>query len=183
MSDRSQNRTIAPDKDCIARGAKFACRIESAWDGHSGKVYDEHGDVCWRYGARKSDLGWRWGNPFNKRDFVVASPQTNEEIVFRRISFLPPRLMINDARGESGTVCMVSVLRNKYRINVTARQSWTFRMPLFKVVFWGGTDESPEFWVREVTKMAWNILIKPGIEVQPLLAALCFIHVERFNYS
>jgi hypothetical protein len=56
-------------------------------------------------------------------------------------------------------------------------------MPLFKVWFWGETDESPEFWVREVTKMAWDILIRPGIENQPLMAVLSFIHVERWNYS
>ncbi len=78
---------------------------------------------------------------------------------------------------------MVSILRNRYAIRMTGRQPWTYIMPLFRVAFCGGTDESPEFWVIEVTKMAWDILIRPGIENQPLLAVLSFIHVERFNYS
>ena len=79
---------------------------------------------------------------------------------------------------------MVSILRNKYTINVTGKQPWTFKMPMFKVGFWGGTDESPEFWVREgPSTMEWSILIRPGIEDQPLVAALSFIHVERWNYS
>jgi prepilin-type N-terminal cleavage/methylation domain-containing protein len=176
-------KTLAPDQDCLARGAKFICSIDRRTGGHSGAAYDEHGDIRWRYGVRKNDLGRSWGNPFNKKDFVVADPQTGEEIVLRRASFFPPRFTIMDAQGVRGTVRMVSILRNEYAIHVTGRQPWTFRMPLFNYTFWGGTDESPEFWVIERTKMDWHFLIKPGIEDQPLVAALSFIHVERWNYS
>jgi prepilin-type N-terminal cleavage/methylation domain-containing protein len=178
-----RNGTIAPDEDCIARGAKFSCHIDRGVGGHGGVVYDEHGDVRWRYGVRRNDAGRTWGNPFNKKDFVVADPQTGKEIVLRRASFLPPRFTIIDAQGVRGTVAMVSILRNKYTIKVTARQPRTFRMPLFSILFWGGAGDSPEFWVRKRTKMDGHILIRPGIEEQPLVAALSFIHVERFNYS
>ncbi len=178
-----RNMATAPDEGCVAHGAKFGCRIDRGTDGHSGAVYNEHGDVRWRYGVRRNDLGRSWGNPFNKKDLVVADPQTGEEIVLRRVSFFPSRFTITDAEGVRGTVRMVSILRNKYAINVTGRQPWTFRMPLFRVLFWGETEESPEFWVREVTKMDWDIHIRTGIEDQPLVAALSFIHVERFNYS
>ena len=79
---------------------------------------------------------------------------------------------------------MMSILRIKYTISVKGRQPWTFRMPLFTNRFWGGTDESPEFWVVvRPSQMEWNILIKPGIEDQPLVAALSFIHSERWNHS
>jgi hypothetical protein len=176
------NRTIAPDGDCIARGAKFRCLIDRRLYGHSGAVYDEHGDVRWRYGVRESYLGRSWGNPLDKMDFIVTDPQTGEEIVLRRVSFFPSRFTITDTQGERGTVCMVSILRNKYAINITGRRPWTFKMPLFRVGFWGETDESSEFWVRMVTQMAWDILIKPGIDDQPLVAALSFIHIERWSY-
>lgn len=179
-----RNRTIAPDEDCIVRGAKFASHIDRDASGHSGVLYDEHGNVRWRYDVRKTGLGRSWGNPFNKKDFVVADPQTGEEIVIRRATFLPSRFTIIDAQGARGTVCMVSLLRNKYAITLTGRQPWTFRMPLFTVGFWGETGELPEFWVEEVTKMAWEILIRAEIEDQALVAAaLSFIHVERWNYG
>ena len=177
------NRAIAPDQDCVVRGAKFRCRIDRGAGGHTGAVYDEHGDLRWRYGVRKNDRGRSWKNPLNKKDFVVADPQTGEEIFLRRASFFPSSFTVNDARGLRGTVRVVSVLRNMYAIKLTSGRPWTYRMPLFTVWFWGETDESPEFWVREVTKMAWDILIRPGIENQPLMAVLSFIHVERWNYS
>ncbi|MCX7424327.1 MAG: hypothetical protein NTW96_01615 [Planctomycetia bacterium] len=184
MTSKNRHRTMVPDRDCIACGTKFVCHIDRGADGHSGVVRDEHGGIRWRYGVRKDDLGRSWANPFNKKDFVVVNAEMGEEIVVRRVSFFPPRFTIVDSQGVRGTVCMTSILRNKYTINVSEGQRWTFRMPLFKVGFWGGTDESPEFWVIEgPSKMQWSILIKPGIEDQPLVAALSFIHVERWNYS
>jgi hypothetical protein len=129
-------------------------------------------------------LGRSWKNPFNKKDFVVTNAYTNEEIVVRRASFLPPRFTILDAQGERGIVCMASMLRNRYTIHIKERQPWTFRMPLYSISFWGGTVESAEFWViLGPSKMEWNILIKPGIDDQPLVATLSFIHVEYWNYA
>jgi len=182
--NRSRNRMVGPDEDCIARGAKFTCQIDRQGDGHNGVVRDKDGEIRWRYGVRMNDLGRSWANPFNKKDFVVADSKTGEEIVIRRRSFFPPRFAIMDARGVRGTVCMVSILRNRYTINVQGRRPWRFRMPLFTVYFWGETGESSEFWVIVgPSKMDWSILIKCGIEDQPLVAALSFIHNEWWNYS
>jgi len=175
---------ISPNEACIAGGAKFTCQINRRDSHHAGVVRDEHGEVRWRYCLRKNDLGRGWKNPFKTKDFVVANPRTGEELIFRRGSFFPSRFTILDARDEIGVVCLTSLLRNKYTINVKGRQPWTFRMPLFTVRFWGGTDQSPEFWVIVgPSKMEWNILIKPALEDQPLVASLSFIHHQWWNYS
>ena len=101
--DRSRTRTIAPDEDCFARGAKFSCHIDHRRaHQHSGVVYGECGDVRWLYGVRKNRLGRNWQNPFDKKEFVVASPQTGEEIVIRRVSFFPSRFTIIDAQVQEG---------------------------------------------------------------------------------
>jgi hypothetical protein len=181
---RSRKGMIGPDEDACDRGAKYSCQIARRGDGHSGVVFDEHGDVRWRYGVRKNKSGRSWGNPFNKKDFVVTNPQTREEVILRRVSFASSRFRIIDAQGERGAVRKASILRNKYTIEVSGRRPWTFKMPLFTIRFWGETDESSEFWVMlGSSKMEWNILVKPGVDDQPLVAALSFIHVEWWNYG
>jgi hypothetical protein len=57
-------------------------------------------------------------------------------------------------------------------------------MPLFTIRFYGFSSAGPEIWVRVGrSKMEWNILIKAGVEEQPLVAALAFIHTEWWNYG
>jgi hypothetical protein len=181
---KSQRLTLGPDEDCVARGAKYSCQIARRGSSHSGVVLDEQGEIRWRYGVRKTPSGRRSWKPFTKKDFVVTDAQTQQEIIFRRLSRFPPRFQILDAQGERGIVRMTSILRNKYTISLKDRQPWTFRMPLFTIKFWGGAGNSPEFWVMiGPSKMEWNILIKPGIDDQPLAAALSFIHVQWWNYS
>jgi ABC-type antimicrobial peptide transport system permease subunit len=93
-------------------------------------------------------------------------------------------LGIAAGRGARGSLRVASVLRNRYTIQVDGKPLWTFRTPLFTVRFWGGTDEAAEFWVvLSPSKMDWSLLVKPGVEHQPLLASLSFIHSEWWNYS
>jgi hypothetical protein len=173
-----------PDENCITHGEKFVCQITRGADGHSGVLLDEHGTALWRYGMRKNPSGPSPGNPLHKPDFVVTDATVGKEIVIRRTSFFRSSFSISEDRVERGIVRMVSLFRNKYTIHVEGKPRWTFRMPLFSFRFWGATNEAAEFWaIVGPSKMEWNILLKPGLEPQPLLASLSFIHTEWWNYS
>lgn len=83
-----------------------------------------------------------------------------------------------------GRVKMCSVFRNKYAIDIDPVNSWTFRMPLFTIRFFGDSRSGPEIWVAVgPSKMEWRVLIKRDTSEWPLLAALAFIHVEAWNYG
>jgi hypothetical protein len=83
-----------------------------------------------------------------------------------------------------GRVKMCSVFRNKYAIDIDPVNSWTFRMPLFTIRFFGDSRAGPEIWVAVgPSKMEWRVLIKRDTREWPLLAALAFIHVEAWNYG
>jgi hypothetical protein len=174
----------APDEDCVSRGTKFLCRIDRGSDGQSGAVRNEKDIVRWRYGIRKRASGGVPGNPFNKPDFVVGEPDTKDELIIRRASFIPPVFNIIQASKVIGGIRMRSIFRNKYSISIDGVNSWTFRMPLFTVRFYRESSAGTEIWVIVgPSEMEWNILIKAGVEEWPLVAALAFIHNERWNYG
>jgi hypothetical protein len=174
----------APDKDSLARGTKFLSQIERQSDGYSGVVLDEQGSARWRYGVRRITSGRGPGNPFNKPDFVIKEPDAKDEVIIRRTSFVPPVFNITDAGRGIGRIKMCSIFRNKYGIEIDGVNSWTFRMPLFTVRFYGDSSSGPEMWVSlGRSKMEWIILIKVGVNERPLLAALAFIHCEWWNYG
>jgi hypothetical protein len=153
-------------------------------DGHSGAVLDEHEVIRWRYRIRKSSSVRRLGNPFNKPDFVIADSDGRDEVVIRRASLIPPVFNIIEAGRIIGRVRMCSPFRNKYAIDIDRVNSWTFRMPLFTIRFFGDSSTGPEIWVVVgPSKMEWSVLIKSDAREWPLLAALAFIHVEVWNYG
>jgi hypothetical protein len=180
----NRTRAVAPDEECIAQGHKFLCQIDRGMDGHSGAVMDEHGVIRWRYGIRKNASPRRLGNPFNKPDFVIANPDGRDEVVIRRASFIPPVFNIIEAGRVIGRVRMRSLFRNKYAIDIDRVNSWTFRMPLFTIRFFGDSSAGVEIWVAVgPSKKEWSVLIKRDAREWPLLAALAFIHVESWNYG
>jgi len=180
---RDRVRAVVPTKECVAGGTKFCCQIDRAADGHSGAVRDEQGRIRWRYGMRKSSGRGR-GNPFNKPDFVVAEPDSTNEVVIRRASFIPSVFNIIKTGRVVGRIKMLSIFRNKYAVDIDGVDSWTFRMPLFTIRFFGDSREGVGIWVAVwPSMMQWNILIKAGVEEWPLLAALAFIHTEWWNYG
>ena len=55
-------------------------------------------------------------------------------------------------------------------------------MPLFTNAFFGQATSETEIWAMVGPQRQWNILLKPKVEAWPL-AALAFIHDERFFYG
>ena len=184
---RLRSTITAPDEECIAHGAKYYCQIDRGWRGRSGRISDEQEVVRWRYGVRRHPSGRGWANPFNKADFVVEGADGQMETVIRRASFVPPVFHIMDRDRVIGRIRMISPLRNKYTIDINGVNSWTFRMPLFTILFHGDSNNSSnktEIWVAVgPSEMEWSILIRPGINDRHLISALAFIHNERWHYA
>jgi hypothetical protein len=180
---RPGSKTLAPDEECIALGAKHYFEIDRGRHGLTGKISDERGTVLSRYAPRTcSSRGW--ANPFKKPDFVVKDAESQAELLIRRASFIPPVFHIIVGDKVIGRVCMISPLRNKYLIDIGGVNRWTFRMPLFTARFYGDSGARTDVWVAVgPSEMAWSVLIRPGINDKRLVAALAFTHNERWNYA
>jgi len=180
---RAKSGVFIPDDECIAKGTKLLCQIERGPIRRHGEVRDEQGNLRWRYAPRANPSGRSVGNPLNKPDFVVAEPDGNDGTIIRRVSFIPSTFDIVEAGGVIGTIRMLSMFRNAYSISV-GPNTWTFRMPLFRVLFFGESVAGFEIWVQVgPSEREWSILIKPGLAQRSLVAALAFIHNERYYYS
>jgi hypothetical protein len=172
-----------PDDACIADGTKLISQVHRG-GGHDGEVRDEQGNLRWRYATRPNHSGLWLGNPLRKPDFVLAEANAKEETIIRRVSFIPSTSDIVEKGGVIGTIRMLSIFRNQYSISIGGVNSWSFRMPLFTVLFFGKSAAGFEIWVRVgPSEREWNILIKPGIAQRCIVAALAFIHNERYFYS
>lgn len=168
----------------MAHGAKYYCQIDRGCRGRSGRISDEQGVVRWLYGVRSHPSGRGWANPFNKLDFVVEDADGQVKLVIRRAAFVPPVFQMMDRDNVIGRIRMISPLRNKYIIDIDRVNSWTFHMPLFTVRFRGDSDTGRDVWVAVgSSEMEWSILIRPGINDRQLVAALAFIHNERWHYG
>jgi hypothetical protein len=175
---------MPPDEFCIEHGAKFVCTFDLDGRRNSGKIFDEHGEICWQYDSRRNPEGRSCRNPLNKPDFVFTNTDGYAEIVIRRVSFVPSVFQILDGNNAIGQIAMRSILGIKYQILLDGHAPSTFRLPLFTVRFWGDTDSGPSIWVEiGPSEMEWNMLLKPGTMDRELVASLAFIHSQRFNYS
>jgi hypothetical protein len=178
------NSISPPDESCIAHGDKFTCVIDRDRLNRTGTIFDENGRPCWHYGPRTNPEGRSWGNPLNKPDFVFTNTEQNAELTIRRRSFVPSVFHILDGTQETGQIELQSVVGIKYRILLGDHASFTFRLPLFTVSFWGDTDGAPNIWIMVgPSKMQWNILLKPGTNNRELVVSLAFIHNQWWNYS
>jgi hypothetical protein len=125
----SCNRTkvVTPDKECLAQGAKYICQIERGDKDRNGVVRDEQGVIRWRYGTRENWPPGRWvENPFRKLDFVIsAEGEPKDELVIRRISFVPSMFKIMEAGNTVGRIRMCSFLRIQYAIEIQGAESRT----------------------------------------------------------
>jgi hypothetical protein len=177
------HRYTAPDRDCIEHGTKLLSRIHRGAYSRDGEVRDEQGTVRWRYGRTNSFKGGL-GNPLKKPDFILSEPDEKNQTIIRRVSFVPSVFQILEAIEPIGTVRMLSILRNQYSISIDGVDTWTFRMPLYTIFFFGESRTRCEIWVRVgPSEKEWNILIKAGVTRRALIAALAFIHNERYFYG
>jgi hypothetical protein len=178
-------RYPTPDEELVKQGQQVFFAIDRKSPQHSaGDILNGEGTRLWRYRRSGNRPPLSAGNPFGKPDFVVSDASDREVCVIRRQSFLPSRFLILESERPVGSISLGSILRNRYRIAIHGAKTWTFRLTLFTVFFWGDADGDPSIWVRVgPSKMEWSVLLKPGVVATPLTFALAFIHNEWWNYS
>ncbi len=185
MPDQKMPRYPAPDEECVRQGQQVFFAIDRKSPKHTaGDMLDGEGQRLWRYQRSGTPASAFARNPFGKLDFVVSDASGKDVCVIRQESFLPSRFSILETERKVGTISPCSILRNRYRIDIKGAKTWTFRLTLFSVSFWGDADGDPGVWVRVgPSKMEWSVLLKPGSVATPLVFALAFIHNEWWNYS
>jgi hypothetical protein len=70
---------------------------------------------------------------------------------------------------------------NKYRLDFMGQSKWTFKMPLFTVIFRGKSDTGAQIQARLRTHNLWYVFIDCDADNPRLVAALAFIHRERLR--
>ena len=177
-------KIIAPSEVCIAHGTKLFCQIDRGRSSRTGSVRDEQGVIRWRYTFQRGAGGRSSVNPLNKPDFVMAAPNGEQRATIGRASFIPPVFDILENDAKIGRIQLTSALRNKYSISIDGVDSWTFRMPLYTIRFYGESSSSTDIWVVVgPSKKEWSILIRADVNEWPLVAALAFIHNEWWHYA
>jgi|SRR5579872_1191346 len=178
---RIKSKAIGPDDLCIEKGTKLLCEIYKGYSRRDGEMRDEVNQSRWQFRRNKATFRSLLRHPLKRPDFVATEQDNKDEVVIRRGSLIPSVFNIIERGRTVGTIRMVSMLRNKYSISIDGGKTWTFRMPLFTILFFGESKEAAEIWVRVgPSERHWNILIRPGVVQRPLVAALAFIHNERY---
>ena len=179
----NRTKAVAPNEEDVARGTKLFCQIDRDRC-RSGTLQNEQAIVRWRYAFHKNANDRSWKNPFKKPDFVIADSDAKNEVVIRRASFIPPVFDIRLAERMIGKIRLRSPFRNRYSIEIDGVGAWMFRMPLFTIAFYGVSGACADIWVRVgPSQREWSVLLRTGVNEWPLVAALAFIHNERWHYS
>jgi hypothetical protein len=180
-------RYPSPDEHTVLQGGKFTFMIDRESSRHGcGDILDVNGETLWRYSRRETHTRFTritHKNPFGKPDFEVSDPNGQCVCVIRRVSFVPSTFQIVLDDDSIGEIHPCGFLMNRYLINLPGQGLWTLRLTLFTVFFWGDNQGEPQVWIRMgLTKTEWNVLLKPSVNVMPLVFALAFIHNEWWNY-
>lgn len=153
-------------------------------------TYDGNGAI---YQFGKKEPLWRFNGQEGRRvrypyglfrlpDFVVYDSEKRERFRVKRVRRLPMARFIMTEDGQPiCTISQRSFLLNRYRLDFTSGEKWTFSMPLFTIRFKGWSEAGDKVFVRLETHNSWLLQIDEGRDSPQLMAALAFIHRERLR--
>ena len=130
----------------------FGCTSEG-----SGAIYDTTNRALWQFTGQNGRHQWHppYGN-FRLPDFVVYDPDKRERFRVKRVRRLPMSRFVMTENGQPiCTISQRSILLNRYRLEFTSGEKWTFHMPLFTIYFKGWSDTGGKFFVRLETHNSW----------------------------
>lgn len=174
-----------PTPDDVERGVQSCFQISTASDSSGWiRTQPEATDFRWQFGTEPKRSAWSPLNLLRKPDFVVRDQEMREVLRIRRLSRIPSRFEVIQAGELVGTIRLRSLLRNRYTLDFREGSTWTFRMPLFSIQFYGMSTTGSRVWVIVGPgKRQWNLLMDPESDDIRLLACLAFIHREWWCYS
>ena len=176
-----RNRTIAPDEDWIARGAKFGCRIDR---GAEGELVPYTTSTATSACVTVFENTWAEVGGIRSTRRISSSPipKRKKGIVLRR-RFLSVAIHYLAAQGVRGTVCMASVLRIKYAIDETGNGVMDVQDAAVQGLVSGGIDESSEFLCKRADKNGMGPPLKARNRRSTFGGGVELHSCQRFNYS
>ncbi len=178
-----RKRPPGPDAETIERGDRYWFLIEETLD-FSGAILEASGTIRWRYLTSPRRSPYSLVNLKRKPDFLVLNPDGLDLLRIRRDKRLPPIFHMIEGSRVVGRIRLRSILRNTYTLDFEEGPTWTVRMPLYTVNFWGESSVNSHVWILTgPSKKQWNLLSEPGATNVRLLSGLAFIHREWWCYS
>jgi hypothetical protein len=180
MSTRSN--WVGPTETEYEHGYKLVSRIHVGRSS-AGSVLGVDLAPLWHFRTNPPRSAWSLLNIWRKPQFIVADTNGRDLIIIRRMARLPPRFELScDGRGI-GLITLRSIFRTRYSIVFRDGPNWSFRMPLFRVSFAGRSSTGQALWVSLNGERQWSILFSDTRAPLELIAALAFIHRERWCYA
>lgn len=137
----------------------------------------------WHYQTEPCRSAYSFLNLFRRPDFVLLDHDEKEVLRIRRRTRFPPRSDILQNGEVVGTIRLRSVLLNRYSLVLKAGPTWTFRMPLFTIRFYGESSANSRVRVLMGPKVQWMLHLSAGADDVRLVAGLAFIHRQWWCYS
>ncbi len=179
ISSRVTPRENPKEKPAIAERGKYT--FQCAYEGN-GKIYNSIGEALWQVKTlhfRKPHYPY---GIFRLPDFVVYDLAERE--VYRIKLKRTFGRTVFEMLENGSVVCVIqrgSFLQTRYTFQFSNGDKWTFRLPLFSVLFSGVSERGEKMRVRLWTHNVWYVFIDAAADNPQLAAVLAFIHRERLR--
>ena len=184
MSRSESSLPDNPTDEEIASGLEYMSVINNEVD-FGGTIW-RHPDIVWWdfHSEPKQSPYW----PSTKKPHLVFNDRAGNEVLrIRRSPELKDTHYVLCADEVVGTIKLVTVLRNKYTIQLEGCPLWTFHLPLFKTKFCAESADGRRIWAKVWKRKQQLFLLVPTelgastkayLQNTALLPALAFIHRE-----
>lgn len=152
-----------------------------SFDGN-GAIYNRDNKMLWQF--KTVYLNNRHIFPFSffqlLPDFVLYDGTGKAVLTIKCERRYPlTKFLIIEKNLTIGTIQQQSILKNKYIIDFHGGNTWTFRLPLFAVLYKADSESGAQVLVRLVRHDTWHLKVPIESDDWHLLAALAIIHRER----
>ena len=115
-------------------------------------------------------------------EFVVYDPDGKEVVRIRRTRRFPRAIFeMRDGKELRATIVRRHPLFLSYDIRLEGDPDWRFKLPLFRINFFGESSIGGRLLALLHTHNQWYLRINPNHDSPYLIYALVFIHRERIR--
>jgi hypothetical protein len=196
VSTTTQPERSGPTDEEISSGLEYCSIIDDDLD-FGGTIWRHPDAICWRFRSDPKESPYCQASLANKPHLVFTGSDRKELLRIRRSPELCHTYYVVQADDITGTIKLVTTLRNKYTILLDGCPSWSFHLPLFKTVFHAHSTDDRHIWAKVwKRKQQLRFLIPAEIAPSPtqrgasltaqttaLLPALSFIHREWWCFA
>src|SRR5487761_1092453 len=153
---------IWPGPEDVKRGVPYALLLHGVVNEVPASIFDapDTAEPRWHFTTRPRRSPWSILNLRRKPELLMLDREEREVLRIRRRRRIPPCFDLIEKGQHVGTIRLRSVLRNRYTLTMNGGPTWTFRMPLFTVLFYGESSIGTRLWVLMAHKTEWHLLIQ-----------------------